>query len=307
MESKTIKRFVRDFNLPIQIPNEEYIEYFINLYDNILDTKEKFNMFDDLVKRLDGEEGFFVQSANIQNSIINSIKELDSYKQFISNSMDNFEVKKDNIQKGQVYKTFNHNNWFLSIDLVKANYNALKYYSNDLVLNSNNYKSFVELFTNEQYYLESKKFRQVVFGNINPKRQQRIQRFLIDQLLSVIMEYISVDNIKDITSDEVVLLMNNSKINFFGTNLYRDLLIKINQLHIDVRFDLYQLKQLKPYDYYVREFVDGRIDFRCVPLNHYAQVYKHYFKQPLNEIDLMFYTSDYELVKFMYPLKFERK
>jgi hypothetical protein len=303
MNLKTIKRFVKDFNLPIQVPDEQHIEYFVDLYNNVLDTKRKYDMFNDMINRLGNEEAFFMQSANIQDQIINSIKELQSYGEFVSNKMDTFSIKERNIPKDQVYKSFSDNCWFVSIDLIKANYNALKFYSKDLVLNTENYQQFIKLFSEEAYYLESKKFRQIIFGNVNPKRQQRIQRFLIDQLLAIIDQHGAINNVKDITSDEIVLLIDEPS-SFHGSQLHVDLNQEINKLGIDVRFDVYQLKHLKPFNYYVREFIDGRVDFRCVPLHHYAQVYKHYFKQELNDTDLMFYTSDYELVKSVHPLKF---
>ena len=306
MNYKTIRRWVKDFNLPIAAPDEEHINYFVNLYDKVLQTKEKYQLFNNAIEKYGSEENFFVESNRIQNEIIDSIKGLPNYELFLSNTKDNYNSTLHlNVTKDQVYKTHSDGYIFLSIDLVKANYNALKYFSSDLVLNSQNYIEFMKNFTKEEYFLTSKKFRQVVFGNINPKRQQKIQRYLIDLLFKIIDQYVSEDCIKDITSDEVVLLVQLDKMDTYSS-MINEVTIVAEQLGIEIRCDLFELQQMKPYNYYVRKYYDGRLDFRCIPLHHYAQVYKHYFNLPINDFDLTFYTSEQELVKSLKPLIFDK-
>jgi hypothetical protein len=52
--------------------------------------------------------------------------------------------------------------YFLSLDLMSANYNALRYYDPDLVCGTTSWIQFLSLVTKEKYFLESKSFRSKV-------------------------------------------------------------------------------------------------------------------------------------------------
>ena len=190
--------FVKDFLLPVPVCEPEYIEYYINLLDDIYDSKRKYAMFLDLYERLgEDDEKFFVYGAEIQKKALDLLKESPAYNKFIGDSRELFSGYKwltTNVPKGQVYRGVNDGKRFLSVDLVKANYQALWYYTrilneqtpadDDLVLGTDSFEDFIRKFTDEDYYVEAKKFRQVIFGNANPKRQQKIQRYIIDNILS---------------------------------------------------------------------------------------------------------------------------
>lgn len=60
--------------------------------------------------------------------------------------------------------------FFFSLDLKKVNYHVLKFYYPNLVLNTHTYEDFIGQFTEFDYIRKSKYIRQVIFGNLNPKK-----------------------------------------------------------------------------------------------------------------------------------------
>lgn len=65
----------------------------------------------------------------------------------------------------------------------KANFTALRHYNKDIVGGKDTYEDFLGMFTDENYFKESKYIRQVIFGNVNPKRQITYEKFLMDKVL----------------------------------------------------------------------------------------------------------------------------
>ena len=320
----TYKRFVKDFVLPIPICNNDSFYYYIDLFDKVYNTVAKYNMFVDLWLRLGGNEEFFQYGAKVQNDALDKIKNSPAYNDFINDTRDLFSGYKwlaSSLPKGQVYKVGNDGRQFLSIDLVKANYQALKYYTrhilnlpkskNDLVLGTSTFDEFISEFTDEQYYKEAKKFRQVVFGNMNPKRQQKIQKYIINEILTFLFDnaYFTEKELKDYTSDEIVFDitdMDNTKLG----NIIEKLKELQETMNVNLHIDIYKLHVLQAKEkvnpMFIREFSTGEIDFKCVENNLMPQVYKHYFGiTDIKEEDLMFYAQNGLLAHYDKPLTWE--
>jgi len=161
---KAHKRFVKDFSLPIQILQNPYFEYYKNLYDNVYNSNEKYKLFQNTVNTLGSIEQFFSKTKRVMDSIIDEISILEVYKKFNTDILEDYNVKL-NIPKQDIYNQSNDGRYFLSIDLKKANYNALKFYDKGLVLDTNNYNEFISKYTDLEYIKQSKYIRQVIYGN----------------------------------------------------------------------------------------------------------------------------------------------
>jgi len=161
---KAHKRFVKDFSLPIQILQNPYFEYYKNLYDNVYNSNEKYKLFQNTVNTLGSIEQFFSKTKRVLDSIIDEISILEVYKKFNTDILEDYNVKL-NIPKQDIYNQSNDGRYFLSIDLKKANYNALKFYDKGLVLDTNNYNEFISKYTDLEYIKQSKYIRQVIYGN----------------------------------------------------------------------------------------------------------------------------------------------
>jgi hypothetical protein len=178
---KDLSNFCKLFN--INIPVEKHFEYYTNLLKNsdykpdILELISAYNLYADTVDSPHGHK-----MASMQK-VINFLAETDFYKIY----NDDPEVTKrlaDRKIEGvnRVSEVGNNPNvGYLSLDLSKANYQVLKSYDTnnimcnswDLLLDSLNINSIFKL---------SKPFRQHIFGNLNPKRSQRHQAIIMDDI-----------------------------------------------------------------------------------------------------------------------------
>jgi hypothetical protein len=72
--------------------------------------------------------------------------------------------------------------YFISLDHVTANFNALKFYDPSIVLHCANWQELISKFTELEYFKRSKYFRQIVFGHLNPKKQAIISKFITSEV-----------------------------------------------------------------------------------------------------------------------------
>ena len=91
-----IKRFVKDYNLPIQITETKYFDYFLDLYEKDLGSSTKFeNLLNEIKIKFDSNESLFLENYyKTRNNIIDTILKSDSYKFFNSMDMKIFNIKK---------------------------------------------------------------------------------------------------------------------------------------------------------------------------------------------------------------------
>lgn len=279
-----LRRFVKDFSLPIQLVQKPYFDYYLDLYDDVFGTKNLFRMF-------------------AKDEVIKAVTSTAKYQEFNNDKLERFSVP-GGIEKGSIYNPDNDGRYFVSFDLKKANYNALKFYHPDIVFSTRTYDEFIEKFTDLEYFKKSKYIRQVIFGNLNPKKQAKIQRYIIRQLLEVVSLYFPEDKIKEASHDEIVVAIEAPE-EYLANTEFRDALFeKVNDLGIELNSNVFSLRQLKPYPYYVKEYYnEKRVEFKAVPSLFMPQVIKHYFGRSIEDYDLFFYHEG-QIAKFITPISF---
>lgn len=301
LDNKILKRFIKDFSLPIQLIQMPYFEYYISLYDKVYNSKEKWKLFTDTLNKLGGTEQFYAENKKVQDSIIHAISQTEIYKKFNYDRLDEYNVKL-NISKNNVFNNQNDGKLFISIDLKKANFYSLKYYDNNLVLNTENYNQLISKFTNLEYIKQSKYIRQIIFGNLNPKKQQKIQKYIMSKLLNVMLKYFDKNKILNVSHDEIVVMIDSINID---DKFYNEIYSYCNDLGIPINIELFKLKQLKPYKYFVKEIYNtNKIDFKCCPSIYMPQIYKYYFNDNMNKYDFYFLYEN-SVAKFVEPLNFK--
>lgn len=285
------QRFVKDYNLPINIFEDDLFEYYLKELDEQYDTIKKYESFKDFLNKYETEEDFFQASTKIIDNILEYVSNKEDYKKLELDRLENLNQVK-NYPSKNIYNLENVGNYYISLDLIKANFQALKKYSKKIVFNCETYEDFISKFTNEDYLKNSKQIRQVVFGNLLPKKQQIIQKDIMFGIYNTLLEN-DIKNIVSVMSDEIVIQCENKEDMDFKKN-------KISQLDFkgfEIRIDAYKLNNIHNRKYFVREFDDGTFDFKCIPSNLLLQAYKIYLNQPLKPEDLMFF---HEGVKAQY-------
>lgn len=285
-----LRRWTNDFNLQIDVLDEPYFSYYIDLYDPYLKTKAKINLLEETLNRFESEGKFLSYYYETRNNIIEYLNENPAYLEFNNMDMNKFNVS-SNYPKNEIYKCTNIDKYFVSVDLTKANFQALKYVNPEIVKNADSYKQFIGKFTDLEYMMESKYLRQVIFGNINAKRQIKIERYLIEKAVDWLLEnnLTIKENIEMVASDEIVFNITeeaSEKFSFESKNIINA--IK-NDLNLDVDVEIFKLFSIGN-KCFAKEFVNNKkiYELKSVSKLYLPQVYKKYTNQPLNEYDLVF-------------------
>ena len=300
MTQEVLKRFTSDYNLPIQFFDEKLFGYFMDTYDAILDISSKYNMLQTAISKCGGEHNFLEYSSALKTQIIDAILATDAYKQYNDQNNIDFTTVKGNVSRfalpqqmkgftycksADIFNTRNAGKEYISIDLRKANFQAMKYYNKELVLNAANYEDMIGQFTDFEYFKKSKHLRQVIFGNLNASRQITVERYITYTMLMALAEKYDVkpDDVLVFTTDEIVL--RNDK-NFSVEKIY-DILKPV----ADAKVEKFHLTQIADKDFYVKEIKTGnaiKVEFKKVPRPYFAQVFKKYFNKPITDEDKLF-------------------
>lgn len=296
--SNSIKqRFVKDFKLPINLIQDPYFEYFIELYDEEFKTKEKLQILEKYVATLSNHEEFFSKSKDISEAIKSAIQNTQAYTDFNNADLTKYPSIKD-IAQQNIYIVPNIGKDLISIDLEKANYNSFRLFGLDKELNAPTYNDLLAKFTDQEYFFQSKMIRQVIFGDLNPSRQQKIQRYIIGQLCEKLIKAGCV--ISSASSDEIIV-KNKTDVKEIA-----EILKDVDEKFKFFRIEKFQFNRIgDEFDFFIKEteMKDGSIkkEFKNTPGDIFPQIYKQYKNIELNQYDMLFYHNGY-LAEFKDPV-----
>lgn len=286
-------RFVKDYGLPIQIVQDPFFEYYIDELDDHFDTKQKFQMLLDVFETLGGEEQFFAESNRVKDSIIKAVQATKTYAELQKNTLDNYNVGKG-VKQQDIYTMNNVGKTFISIDLKQANFNVFKMFAPELVLNFDTYEDLVGSITEFDYFKKSKYLRQVIFGNLLPKRQQKLQKWVISRIINVLHDHVGIpmEDFVTSSSDEVVFVIDPKD----AISLVKKIEEKLSETVMTceysnwVKIDAFTLVSVGERKFFVKESCIGDgVDFKSIQSYFFMQVYKKYINEPINTMDKKFY------------------
>jgi hypothetical protein len=191
---RDVKGFCR--LLDISVPDYAHFDYYIEQFSKL----EKWKNIKDLIKIYEEAEekygDLYEFRINKSNEIINYLKNTRAYN----------ELQDDNlIPDYPTTKNFEYSEdkKYISIDIKKANWVVLKKYDPEFAPElGESYDDFIAKFDVPEIFNHSKQLRQFIFGNINPKRQGKAQRVIIEKLLNQ-YKHLNLD-IACIKNDEVI-------------------------------------------------------------------------------------------------------
>lgn len=323
------KRFVSDFNLPIIIFEDNDFNYFLDLYETQFGSRTKWEKLTKTIdEKFDGNPNLFLEEyARVRNNMIESIETNEHYLKFVdgNNQLTEYDLPKLDYPTSNVYKETNNNRYFLSIDLKKANFSALMYHDSRILGENEpvSYEKWVSKFTDLDYIKESKYTRQVVFGKVNPKRQIKVEKYMIFNVLKSYKELFETLNMKpevvSFCTDEIVFDVTDYN-EYIFKNMYaikhlQKCLHEDWNISVDIEFYKLSLQLFKTYQdtkipVYMKTSVDYKdrgkfnavsYDLFSVPSFYYAQIYKLIHGLPINETDMKFYMEG-QIARFYHPL-----
>lgn len=305
---KAKERFCKDCNIPIRLFQEPYFMDRLELYDPFFGTIEKWNVFVKALEKYHCEQDYFEEYNKVKDAAIESIKDTEAYQRFNNEDMNKYRVKNENLPNKDIFKSSNEGKTFISIDMRKANFSSLQHYDEDIFGGTDTWEEFIGRFTDNQHIINSKYIRQVILGNCNPKRHITYEKYLMDDILTWLIEtYVSKDRVVFFSNDEIVIEV--SDINVEEKELLR-FQIEYNSkgLSVPVKVEMFTLYKINGTDGYYKKIhkADGAYDveFKCLDNYMFPFVMRKVLDNEITESDKVFYHEGL-LAKFMEVPKIE--
>jgi hypothetical protein len=293
ISEKLKERFCKDCNIPLKLFKEPYFTDRLQLYDNYYNTLDKWNIFVRELEKYKCEQDYLEEYNRVKDAAIKNIKDSDGYKSLNAEDMGKYSLKYKDLPGKDIYKPSNIGKLFISIDMRKANFSALKFYDKSIFSNSDTWEEFIERYTENKHIVNSKYIRQVILGNCNPKRQVTYEKYLMGLVLEVLIDELgySTSDIAFYSNDEIVIDMGKYK---GCINKQKILEMAVNvRFNIPFRIELFYLHKITGTDGYYKEIVKNIIEreyeFKC--LNNYTLpfVLRKFNGEEITENDKVFY------------------
>lgn len=294
IDHSTRRQFVRDFKLPIQIVKDGYFEYYLDLYQEHYGARDKYELLIRTVEEFGSLEAFVEESRRIRVEAVDFVKNQTAYKRLEEDRLTDFKC--DFRQKINLYNNHNVGKRFVSIDMVKGNVQSLNFFDKE-ILQADSYNEFMDKFTKHDYFKQSKQIRQVIFGNLLPKKQQNLQKFIMSLVKErLVQKGVKEEDIFASSSDELVL--NGDLFELCKEVLKEDELSDFN-FHLEL-FTLEQIKEDLPV--FIKRFENkSGFDIKMGNAKYMAEVIKYIKQEPLHEYDLCFFDEG-RIAKYAEPL-----
>ena len=300
------KRFVKDNNLPITVYHEPYFTERLITIDRLFGCVAKFDLFCSELALFADEQEYFTHYNSVKDTVIEYLKSKDEFKTFTD---DNSFIRIDNkYPKTNLYIEENQYKSFISIDMKKANFSAMRLYNPALFDNANTWEEFILNFTNMKHIANSKYIRQVILGACNPKKQIQFELYLMHTLLEFIKHMVPGIEVFSLGVDEIILYHPNQTGNCENNENAQEIIDRLNnvlQRHVVgkmVRMEEFYLEPLSNYGYLkVNMHNETDITFKCVDAECFHQHVKHYYGMDITNNDLVFYHNNV-LARFLEPI-----
>lgn len=302
VSEKLKERFCKDCNIPLKLFKEPYFTDRLQLYDSYYNTLDKWNIFVRELEKYKREQDYLEEYNRVKDAAINDIKLSDGYNRFNEEDMGKYSVKYKDLPSKDIYKPSNVRKLFISIDMRKANFSALKFYDKSIFSNADTWEKFIGGYTENKHIVNSKYIRQVILGNCNPRRQVTYEKYLMDLVLEVLIDELgySASDIAFFSNDEIVIDMEKYK-DCINKQKILEMVVNV-RFNIPFRIELFYLHKITGIDGYykeiVRNIIEREYEFKC--LNNYTLpfVLRKFNREEITENDKVFYHEGL-LSKFM--------
>lgn len=180
LKRKLLKKFISDIKLPVSpIDLDSYWDRVFKFFPG---SKEKLERFQDEIS--EDPDKWISKSEFLRGALIESFKQNEKYKEFVSSSMASWEVPQiSGAYSKSIYEIVANEDLegvkFLSIDLKEANFQVLKRIG---VYSDETWKDLLSKRTESEHIKNSKYFRSVVYGNLNVGRIQTVEKYMINEV-----------------------------------------------------------------------------------------------------------------------------
>ena len=311
------KKFVKHWSIQMPLLESPYFEYYIELYDEMFETRRKMRLFKEDVKSIEKDhyaEYIGKHYKAIKNELVQKISSSEAFQVLLSKEtelLNHYSIPENNSFKRvidrDIWDARNHGRYFISIDIRNARFNALRYHDPELVCNCKTWKELLEKFGLYSPSLhESKYWRSTVFESLCGELQAKIIGWILFQIADGLLEA-DYFHIKEFVSfcdvDEMLLFTTKETWKRDCTRISKFLQEKFPELASILRIEPFQLTQMsRDEQFFLKEVLQTRkgvstssstikrtnlgkkIQIKCEP-EFWPQCYKYYKGWDVDEKD----------------------
>jgi hypothetical protein len=310
LEVKQLRsKFVRDFQLPIQVVQSPYFEQHLKLLEDSHGANTKYLILLETIRdKFDGNmQKFLEYRHSVEDQILSYILNSEAYKDFNSDK-NGIVGETPVVGSPELYTKEQCNHFFVSYDMVKANFQALRFANPAIVRDCETYEQFIEKFTSIDYFKYAKQLRQSIFGKLNGKRTSAIEKLISNKFAKELASrFEGKMKLYSIKTDEIILKFNGTEEEFNKLNVeneeFSGFKFRVNKFKL-LSQDFKHATSERLLTAYIKEdYLNGhRRTLHCVPDTYCPQVYKLLNGMEINDSDLVFYY-EHELSRFLNPLE----
>jgi hypothetical protein len=258
--------------------------------------------------RFDGNmQKFLEYRHSIEDQILSYILNSEAYKEFNSDK-NGIVGETPVVGSPELYTKEQCNHFFVSYDMIKANFQALRFVSPSIVRDCETYEEFIEKFTDIDYFKYAKQLRQSIFGKLNGKRTSAIEKLISNQFAKELAQrFDGKMKLYSIKTDEIILKFNGTEEEFEKLKVeneeFSGFKFRVNKFKL-LSQDFKHATSDRLLTAYIKEdYLNGhRRSLHCGPDTYYPQVYKLLNGMEINDSDRVFYY-EHELSQFLNPLE----
>lgn len=284
----------------IPVHNQEYLQYYLDNMNKYFNCNIQYCLF---LEDLENMEFYQLrkEATVVMKKIGEYIKNNEEYQKFIGNQS-SVVIPHGLVCHSNLYSEINANKFLISIDVRSANFTTLKHFCPSVT--DLTWVEFVSQFTKSKFLIQSKQFREVIFGELGNNKINKLPLLFIAEVAKFVSENAKYNIcMKKVfcSNDEIVYEVvsgTDFNISEFTKN--------INELKPNYfRIEMYKLVQLGKLPYFVKEHIDGKREFKNIHKKFLMQCIKYYEQKEVIELDRKF-TDEYGLIAtFDCKLEFE--
>lgn len=304
ISNKLKERFCRDCNLPIKLFDEPYFMNRIKLLDKVYGCEAKFNNFLEEYFKAGyiNEEEYFAEYNRVKDAAINFIKNTEAYQRFNACDMNEYRVNLQ-LPSSEIYKPSNSGRHFISIDMKKANFNALHNYDATIFDGCSTWEEFIQKFTSNTHIISSKYIRQVILGNCNPKRHIAYEKYITYHLYASLNRQFNLETAIEFFSNDEIVLDGNVVL---PTVIAKHVAEFSRMTGVDFRVTDFILRQIDGTAGYYKDISNDEganhiYEFKCLASHEIPFVIRAAIGELPNELD-RYFIAEGRLASFINPI-----
>ena len=303
-------RFAEDFSIPVTAIIDPYFDKQIHLLEDSFGAATKYlELLEIIKKEFNGNpQAFLEHRRSVKDKILSEILASEGYKAMLADKSP-LEDYTPLVGARELYTEEQDGGMFISFDMVKANFQALRYVDPSIVRDCETWEEYVSKFTDIPYIAAAKQVRQEVLGKLNGKRLAAIERRIANDFAKVLVErYGDKFTLFSIKTDEIILKFNGKEKEFekfeINNEEFQGFKFRANKFKLHMRVFKRAFSEKRIVVYEKEDYLNAhRRILKAVPATYYPQVYKLLNGMKINTSEDLIFSFDHELAEFKYPLE----